>query len=303
MKKVMIFAIALLTSCCSQHKYKKLSVKDIEIYRNTPAWDLANALDDLKLNKARKILAREGKDLVNYQDPIFETTLLMRAISKENYEATTFLLENGADVNIISFKTGTTALFEAISHSWEDVTANEDPRFVKILLENGANPNTPYYAPKMKGATSLIEYGTSPLMYATLMGFEKVKLLVNFGADINYKTELGTTASTDALLMEEVEVAHYLIVEKKAKVSEPFYFYHLGGPDRAINYDKPHWPISLLEDWLFPLDSKKHILKMEIVKEFKRQGHDYWSISKHPKTIERIKKRHPNDWQNYLEKY
>lgn len=296
---LMVIFILSLISC--NNKYEKLTVKDIEIFKDTPAWNLAKALEKSNLRKTESILSKNNTDLMNYQDPEFGTTLLMRAISTENYKAVEFLLQNGANPNTVS-KTGTTALFRAVAHSWEDVSASEDSKYVKIVLDNGADPNIPYCAPEAEGTISPIECGTSPLMYATLRGFEKTKLLIDFGADINYKTDLGTTAAVEVLMMKKVDVAYYLIVEKKAKVNDPYYYYYLN--DRSkINYEKPHLPISLLENWLFELGSKEHSLKMEIVKEFKRQGQDYWSINKHPKTVERIKKLYSNNWQEYLEKY
>jgi len=303
MKKAIVLSMAvfiLSLVSCTDKKDEKLTVKDIEIFKDTPAWALAKALEKSDLRKAKEMLS-DNRDLANYQDPEFGTTLLMRAISTENYKAVEFLLQNGANPNIVA-KIGTTALFRAVSHSWKDVTANTDPRFVKIMLEYGADPNINYCSPKIEGQTDPIECGTSPLMHATQRGFEKVKLLAETGAEIDYKNELGKTAAIKALLNEKADVAHYLIVEKKAKVNEPYYFYNLF--DRTkINYEKPHYPIELLENWLFELGSEEHKLKMEIVEEFKRQGQDYWSMEKHPKTVERIKKIHPDNWQEYLEKY
>lgn len=296
---LMVIFISSLISC--NNKDEKLKVKDVEIFKDTPAWYLAKALEKSNLREAKEILSKNNKDLMNYQDLEFGTTLLMRAISTENYKAVEFLLQNGANPNIVS-KTGTTALFRSVAHSWKDVTASEDSKFVKIMLDNGADPNIPYCAPVDEGTLSPIECGTSPLMHATQRGFEKAKLLIDSGADINYKTKLGTTAAIKALLNEKVDVAHYLIVEKKARVDEPYYYYYLNDRNK-INYEKPHLPISLLENCLFELGSKEHSLKMEIVKEFKRQGQDYWSMEKHPKTVERIKKLYSNNWQNYLEKY
>lgn len=295
---VTVFVLSLIS--CADKKDDKLTVKDIEIFKDTPAWAFARALEKSKLRKAKEMLSDNG-DLVNYQDPEFGTTLLMRAISTQNYKAVEFLLKNGANPNIVS-ATGTTSLFRAVSYSWKDVTANTDPRFVKIMLEYGADPNIPYCAPEAEGTISPIECGTSPLMHATQRGFEKVKLLVEAGAEIDYKTKLGTTAAIKALLNNKADVAHYLIVEKKARVDEPYYYYHLF--DRSkINYEKPHYPIELLENWLFELGSKEHKLKMEIVEEFKMQGQDYWSMEKHPKTVERIKKIYPDNWEDYLRKY
>jgi len=247
-----------------------MTVQDIEIFKETPAWDFAVALEKPNLKRAKKLLL-DNEDLVNYQEPKFGMTLLMRAVLRENYKAVEFLLQNGADPNIVA-KVGSTALFDAVSYSWIDVSANENPRFVKILLDYGADPNIPYCAPKVEGVTNPIECGTSPLMHAA--GFEKVKLLVEAGAEIDYKTKLGTTAAIKALLVKRADVAHYLIVEKKAKVSEPYYFYDIFDKTK-INFDKPHYPIELLEDWRFAPGSKEHELKMEIAEEFKRQGQDY----------------------------
>lgn len=302
MKKVirLLTAMFVLSLISCGNKDENLTVKDIEIFKDTPVWELAKALERSNLRKAKEMLSDNGV-LVDYQDPEFGTTLLMRAISTENYKGVEFLLQNGSNPNIIS-KTGSTALFRAVSHSWKDVTANEDPKFVKILLENGADPNIPYCATEAEGTISPIECGTSPLMHSATRGLEKAKLLVDAGAEIDYKTKLGTTAAIEALMMKKVDVAHYLIVEEKARVDKPYYFYYLN--DRSkINYEKPHLPISLLENWLFELGSTEHKLKMEIVGEFKRQGQDYWSMEKHPKTVERIKKLYPDNWEEYLAKY
>lgn len=302
MKKVIILLMAILVlsliSC--KEKDQKLTVKDIEIFKNTPAWDLAVALDNSNLEKAKDILSANQK-LVNYKDPEFGTTLLMRAVSKESYRVVEFLLKNGADPNIKS-KTGTTALFRAVSYPWDDVNASDDTEILRALLQNGADPNTTYCGEHFEKQTDPIECGTSALMHAASRGLNKAKLLVSEGANINYKTESGKTAAIRALVSQSVEVAHFLIVEKKANVSEPYYFYEFND-NTKVNYDKPHLPIETLEYWLFELGSEEHKKKMEIVEEFGRQGQNYWSMERHPKTVERIKKLYPDSWEAYLAKY
>lgn len=283
------------------NKDDKLTIKNIEIFKNTLVWDLAIALESSKLELANDLILKNNENLVNFQDPYFGTTLLMRAISTENYEHVKFLLKKGANPNIKS-KIGTTALFYSIIYSNFNYLTKDDPKYVRILLKYGADPNIPYCAPKTEGSISPIECGSTPLMLAVQRGDEKVKLLIEAGADINYKTKLGTTAAINALMTKDIEVAHYLIFIKKAKVTDPYYFYYTFDEDK-INSEKPHLPISLLENWLVDLDSKEHKMKMDIVEEFKRQGQDYWSIEKHPKTIERIKKIYPNSWQEYLDRY
>jgi ankyrin repeat protein len=295
---LIILCFLSLTSCGNENK--ELTVKNIEIFKDTPVWDLAKVLDNSKYKKAGEILS-DNRNLVNYQEPKFGTTLLMRAVSTENYNAVKFLLQNGANPNIVS-KTGTTALFRAVSHSWKDVTANEDPKFVKILLENGADPNIPYCGKQIEKQIDPIECGTSPLMHAASRGLNKTKLLLEAGADINYKSPSGKTAAIKSLLMQSVETTHYLIVVNKARVTEPYYFYEFGN-ETVVNYNKPYLPIELLETWLFDLGSKEHKIKMEIIEEFEKQGQNYRSMKKDPSTIERIKKLYPDRWKEYLEKY
>lgn len=284
-----------------KNKDEKLNVQSVEIFKDTPVWDLTIALENHKFELATELISKSNLDLVNFLDPYFGTTLLMRAISTENYDAVELLLKNGAKPNIIS-KGGETALFRAIFYSWYDNDFNQDPKYVKIMLKFGADPNLLYCAPKEEGVIDPIECGTSPLIQAVSNGIEKVKLLVEAGADINYKTKTGKTAAIKALTRIKVEIAAYLIVENKAKVSDPYFYYNF--PERSeVDYKKPFFPINSLEKWFFELDSKEHRMKMDIVEEFKRQGQDYWSIEKHPKTIERIKKIYPNSWQEYLDRY
>jgi len=279
-----------------------LTIHDIEIFQGTPAWDVATAVDNDDAVKIKALLERDTM-LVNYQEPVYGLTLLIRAIGTEKYQSAKQLLESGANPNITT-KTGTSALFEATSYSWNDTKANGDPKFVKLLLNNGANPNQNYCSPAIKGQTDPIDCGTSPLMHSVSRGVEKTKLLVEFGADINYKTKLGTTASIFALMNKDVNSAYFLITEKKASVSDPYYYYSLTN-DTIIEKDKPHYPVGLLLDWVYEIGSKEHIKKMAIVKEFHRQGIDYSKAKEHIGNliIRRIKKLHPNDWQEYLEKY
>ncbi|WP_242975054.1 hypothetical protein [Anaerovirgula multivorans] len=97
-----------------------------------------------------------------------------------------------------------------------------------------------------------------------------------------------------------MEYAHYLIVEKKAKVSEPYY--------RETNYGQgdPYeefFPVNILRTWVYDLDSERHKLKMEIVEEFARQGVNYWDTEINKSTLEGIKKRYPDTWEEYIKKY
>jgi len=302
MKKYMILNLLLIfcsSFCCSKTENGS-TIRDVEIFKGTPAWDLARALDRKNIKEATEIVKKD-RSIINYQDPKFGITLLIRSVLSENEKAVDFLLSNKAEVNIVA-KIGGTALFYAVAHSWNDVYANEDGTYVRKLLLAGADPNIPYCSPKYEGVLSPIKCGTSPLMHATQRGMEKVRLLVEHGANINYKTELGHTAAIKALLHNKVDVAYYLIVEKKARIDEPYYYYILGS-DSIIDTLHAHYPVNLLEEWLYEIGSIEHQQKMAIVEEFLKQGQDYKSIQKHPKTVERIKQIYPNNWKYYLDNY
>lgn len=271
---ILVLLQVLLITSCKPFPKEELTFRDIEIFKNTIAWDLAQAVEDNDAQEIQDILKHNPK-IVNFQDSVFGSTVLMWAVGSRNYKSAKALLDNGANPDIIS-KIGTTALFEAISFAWDDVRANGDSKFVKLLLDYKADPNICYCAPKKEGETNSTECGTSPLIYSIYRGFEKVKLLVNAGASINYTTPSKNTAACEALLLKDVESAYFLIVQNKAKVTEPFYFHSLNDADTIV-FSKPHYPVDLLIDWTFDLKSPEYQKKKEIIAEFERQGVDYES--------------------------
>jgi hypothetical protein len=59
--------------------------------------------------------------------------------------------------------------------------------------------------------------------------------------------------------------AYYLIIEKKAKINEPYF----RGEHMALPGENPNdefYPVDILRNWVYPLDSEEYKLKMEIVK-------------------------------------
>lgn len=311
-KKIFIIILVVII-CIKVYSYRfnnpltedgEYRIRNIRIYKDTPAWKLALAVNSQNTKTIEKII--KGKpELLNYQEPKYGATLLLWAVGTEKYKSAEMLLKCGANPNIASTRAGETPLFVAAGYSWVDNDAKKDPKYVKLLLNYGADPNK-NYAGGDKYNNS-IEPGTSPLMASISCGIEKTKALVGAGADINHKTSKGRTAAIVSLVnvgpnstLEAMEYAHYLIVDKEANIKDPYY--RILNLNNA-NPDDKFYPVNLLRYWICDLDSDKYKIKMEIVEEFARQGVNYWDTKISNNEILQIKKRYPNTWQKYIKKY
>ena len=288
---------SLLTACSNQ-EYR---ITNVRIYRDTPIWGLAQAVNRQDTRRIAQI-AEEMPELLDYQDPLYGTTLLFWAVGMEKYESTRALLEAGADPDIISIYEGGTALYRAAKFSFIDNDFKKDARFVRLLLEYGADPNLGFVG---NARNNITEIGTTPLMASIGCGIDKTRALIEYGADINFQTESGQTAAMIALrhggsaasMLGRLEYAHYLIVVHQADITRPRIAQPLHG-EAFYSY-----PVASLRDWIFPLDSDRHLLKMEIVREFARQGVDYWATEIHRHQLEQIQRRYPDTWEEYIELY
>lgn len=177
MKKRLIFLVSIIfvlifSSIIAEAKFNESAKKDyprtnVNIFKDTPVWELALAVKNENTKEIERIVKYNPK-LLNYQEPKFGNTLLIWAVGMEKYNSAETLLKCGADPNIQSVRYDTygeeTALSVASQFSWIDREANEDPKYVKLLLKYGANPNGSYI-----GAEHSTELGTSILMNTRLL--------------------------------------------------------------------------------------------------------------------------------------
>lgn len=126
------------------------------------------------------------------------TALILASAKKENTNIINILLDYGSDINAMiedDKMTGVTSLYYAAYNFFEFN--------VKTLLERGADPNI-----------EVIVYGqleTSPLIAAAAVGsYTSVKLLIEHGADINYKDSRGYTALDYAIDKGDSEIEELL---------------------------------------------------------------------------------------------
>lgn len=302
-------ALLLLATACQRPVIRSSSSDTgyirVEIYKGTPAWDLAKAVKGENITAIDKIAARQP-ELLNYMDPKYDVGLLLWAVGMEKYDSAEALLRNGADPDIASERRhGETPLYRAAGYSWIDNDFKKDPKYVKLLLAHGADPNLCYRGdPNLTGSSTTATWGRSPLMQSIGCGVEKTKALVEAGADINYRTFCGKNAAAESVCLTEtakmdyLDYPYYLIVEKKADVTQPSHDIDENG--KLIG---EFYPVVWLKKWAYPIDSKEYQIKMEIVKEFERQGVDYHGTKIPKPDLERIQEKYPDTWEEYIEKY
>lgn len=121
---------------------------------------------------------------------------LFWAMVKQSLKGFEFLLENGADPNIVKTdeRTGDTPVIELAA-----IAANR--RYLELLLAHGANPNAP-----TGGASRTVIY--SAIFNLRL---ENIQLLVEHGADLNHQDGNGQTPSATATDTKAFELVFWML--------------------------------------------------------------------------------------------
>lgn len=257
LQKLMFFLLGLLFwhsgNAQPQAQLPHMSGYSVRLFQYSPAWKLARAVQFHQTWRIRRLLAANPA-LANYQEPQYGESLLYFAVFTHRYMATRALLKGGVNPNIaFEFEEGCTPLIEAASFYGSS-------RFVRLLLAHGADPNLESRPPRdLRSTTPLIEAASSRL--------ESVQLLLKKGADINHTTNrYYVSALQTALSSSQIDIAHYLLIEKKAD------FRIIMG----VTVDKDTVYIAeKLKNMPYELDSGEHKVKMEIVHYLEGRGIDY----------------------------
>lgn len=283
---IQLVFFCLLLSCSNINRDKPVDKKDLtgrdyRLFQNTPAWDLAKAVQDENVIKISEIIAKDNK-IANYQEPKYGSTLLMLTIMNQQLEPFKTLLANKVDVNIHGTFDGASALIEACGY---------DIKYAEILLQNGANANDVETGERGAGNTTR----ETPLIVASRTGkLDLVKLLLKNGADINYQNEYEQSALSGSVILENYEVILFLIqsgVDYKLPISY------------NQEQDKTYYLVDELRFYTPDIGSTEYKYKMQIVDFLKSKGIDYRATPIPEYTKEFAQEKYPNNWQEYLEKY
>lgn len=290
MKKILVFilVIFLFINCNNRETQidnKDLLGNDYRLFQNTPAWELAKAVEDDDMSKIQKIIAQK-KVNIDYQEPKFGNTLLMLSIMNNQYNSVKTLVELGANPNLNDFYRGGSAIIDAAD--------NNDPKYLELLLKHKGNPNAIENAPFKKDdevrQTALLK----AISFLDSVSFKKVKLLVEAGANVNYYNYGHTDLPlAEAFTAEKLDVVLYLL--QNGADSDLMMYEMIDGHKVYI--------LEALRKSILDLKSEQYKSKLEVIKFLKEKGLDY---SKEPipdYILKKIKKKYPKDWEDYISKY
>lgn len=291
----------LLTGCRNIPADKAdMQGDDYRLFQGTIAWDLAKAVEDQNVPEIKRQV-KKLKVPVDYKEEKFGGTLLMLAVRTNKYRSVKTLLSLGANPNTPNDTVHNFGRNAVIFASMFDRVSAD---ILRLLLENGGNPNSVECGVQEDGFGNFYPACNSALSYAVFASFEKVKILVEAGADVNLETSATDVGAMDAAFAHQrMDILLYLL-EHGADYHRKF---------ERVNLDDPNYPtfkVSILYELriqAFPLDSKMYQEKLKVIAFLKRRGLDYWKYPYPDGTIEIIKREMgPEDerqLQYFLKKY
>lgn len=268
MKKALFILVCILIYSCNNREKvvdkSELLGNDYRLFQNTPAWELAKAVEDEDESKINEILAK-NKELNNYQEQKFGSNLLFLTIRNQQYKSFKILLENKPNLGIRNSYDGSSAIIEACEYKAYDI------KFVELLIKNGANVNDVQVDIEKEGKTK------TPLMVAAKTGkMDLVKLLIENGAEINYYNKYAQSALSECIMVNKYDIAFFLL-QKNAEYRKPIFFRidYSAPPNSKIENEKgkPMYLIDVLRE--APSDYDKDKYKLAIMNYLKNKGINY----------------------------
>ena len=266
--KYLLLLVLFVYFSCIEPNVKDMLGDDFRLYKHTPAWSLAKAVEDEDTTEISKQVLQMHIP-VDYRDPKYKQTLLMLATSTNKIESVEKLLELGANPNAHNDSTkyfGQSAVLLACRFT------RPSSKILALLLKYGGDPNSTACGVKEDGLGDIVPMRDFALSAAVFSSFEKVKLLVDAGANINYATSTENCAIENCMIHGRMDIMLYLL-QKGADYRRKF---------TEIDIDKPDYPtfevdiLYKLRKCVYPIGSKAYKEKMKVVNFLKRKGLDYW---------------------------
>lgn len=266
---IIIFCTAL--SSCAQFFERK--EYNFDNFNGTALEQLSMAV---RADDADKIhhLFKLQKLSLDDKDPKYHHTLLDLAIVNKKKNAFTALLEHDANPNVVSGElSDATPLLIAI-----ETVEDCDLYFIEGLVKHKANPNyglvmppeNNWYSPKFPLAMAIGARNDEGNECVNL-----VKLLINNGANVNYKYAYSPTGTfnnifDDCLSSKSIETLKYIVVDLKTSIPNPAYI--KGGVDKTTQEEFTLTEILNTKDFQFNHSYEQIKAKDEILEYLKVTG-------------------------------
>jgi uncharacterized protein len=209
----------------------------------------------------------------------------MLAVQNQQYTSAKALLELGADPNKPDNYDGSSAIIDAAGTK---SFFGDDTKYIKLLLKYGADPNSEEVGERRPGST----VRSTPLLEASGRSLEKVRILVEAGANINYSNEFGVTPLSRAYLLGNYEIVLFLL-KQGADYKTPI----------IEREGEKLFLADMLREKMYAIDSKEHKQKMAVVAFLEQKGVEYRKLPIPAFVVERAKQKYPKAWQHYLDNY
>ena len=293
---IVLVMTVCLTGCMVKDKQPPIGMSP-EIFSNTPGWKSAKAIMNDDTVSLSKELER-NPDLITLKDPYYGFSLLFTAVLNNRIKSTEKLLKAGFDPNLVSdtiHGEGTTPMMPVAY--FNDIS----PKILELLLMYGGNPDS-----KQRFSFRMIGYNMEvqdtinrhAITDAAGTDIEKVKLLLNYGADVNPKE--GLSPLYMAVALDKMEIALYLL-ENGADYNEK---YEAEDVDSRQSQSRGYATVAdKLRYVIVPLDSREYEFKLKVIDFLKGKGIDYYEteIPDHAQNL--IKRKYPDAWEEYMKVY
>ena len=273
---------------------------DFRLFQGTVAWDLAKAVEDQNVTEIkRQVLSL--KVPVDYKEEKFGGTLLMIAVRTNKLRSVKALLQLGANPNEPN---DTLRNFGRNAVLFASESKIPSPEILQLLLDYGGNPNSIECGKQKDNLGNWIPARDFALNAAVFTGFEKVKILVEAGADVNLQTEFTVPGAMHAaIIYSRMDVLLYLL-EHGADYRRKFERIDWGNPEHRSFYVDILYELRFC---IYPLDSKEHKDKLKVIDFLRKRGLNYWKSPLPDNAIAVIKRdirpKNEQELKEYLKRY
>jgi ankyrin repeat protein len=225
---------------CGEVNKRDLLADDIRLFKNSPVWKLAKFVEEEDTSAMKELLIKDNSK-IDYQESNFGKSLLNWAAYNSKVNAAKILLEFGADPNLPDTYDGRSAFIQSCGYSFFSGDGYDtSTELMELMLQYGGDVNAVEVGPRVDGH----ETRYTPLMMAASCCYEKVKILVEAGADINYVDEFNESVLRKVALgnKDNDKTMKYLLIEKGANPEKAFVLTNSGD---TVKLPK------LVENWNF----------------------------------------------------